>query len=59
VIDAAGNLYGTTPNGGPGNFGIVFELSPGASGWTETILHQLYASKEGNQTDYFMVEREI
>jgi uncharacterized repeat protein (TIGR03803 family) len=39
VIDAAGNLYGTTPNGGPGNFGIVFELSPGASGWTETILH--------------------
>jgi uncharacterized repeat protein (TIGR03803 family) len=39
VIDRTGNVYGTTPNGGSGNFGLVFELSPGASGWTETVLH--------------------
>jgi uncharacterized repeat protein (TIGR03803 family) len=39
VIDGTGNVYGTTLYGGPGNWGIVFELSPGASGWTETILH--------------------
>ena len=28
LADANGNLYGTTVNGGPGNFGTVFELSP-------------------------------
>jgi uncharacterized repeat protein (TIGR03803 family) len=42
VFDAAGNLYGTTPNGGSG-CGIVYELSPTAAAggaWTETILHK-------------------
>jgi uncharacterized repeat protein (TIGR03803 family) len=40
VVDAAGNLYGTTYNGdsSPGN---VFELSPSSSGvWNETVLYQ-------------------
>ncbi len=40
VLDAQGNLYGTTFYGGAGCCGIVFQLSPSASGnWTETILH--------------------
>ena len=41
ILDASGNLYGTTSAGGP-NFGVgtVYELSPGAGGvWTETFLH--------------------
>ena len=43
IFDAAGNLYGTTTNGGnpqtcPGGCGTVFKLSPGGN-WTETILH--------------------
>ena len=38
ILDAAGNLYGTTY--GIGGSAIVFELSPGnGGGWTETILH--------------------
>jgi uncharacterized repeat protein (TIGR03803 family) len=37
ALDATGNLYGTTIGGGGG--GLVFELSPGPSGWTETILY--------------------
>jgi len=38
--DAAGNLYGTTTEGGAYNHGTVFELSPQSGGvWTETILH--------------------
>ena len=38
VLDASGNLFGTTPAGGGGH-GQVFELSPMAGGgWTETEL---------------------
>jgi uncharacterized repeat protein (TIGR03803 family) len=41
VVDSAGNLYGTTTTGGSGcECGIVFELSPSGSGWTETVIHQ-------------------
>jgi uncharacterized repeat protein (TIGR03803 family) len=40
VLDAAGNLYGTTFEGGLVNDGTVFKLSPNANGsWTEEILH--------------------
>jgi uncharacterized repeat protein (TIGR03803 family) len=44
VLDSAGNLYGTTSEGGSCTLsygcGLVFELSPSTSGgWTETILH--------------------
>jgi uncharacterized repeat protein (TIGR03803 family) len=41
VLDAAGNLYGTTNVGGSdGEGGVVFELMPQAGGaWTEKILY--------------------
>jgi uncharacterized repeat protein (TIGR03803 family) len=40
ILDAAGNLYGTALEGGFGNAGTVFRLSPQADGgWTETTLH--------------------
>lgn len=39
IMDAAGNLYGATFNGGQNRDGTVFEVSPGAGGWTESILH--------------------
>jgi len=49
VIDAKGNLYGTTARGGLGftsgafsGYGVVFELTPPASGqtaWTEKVRH--------------------
>lgn len=41
VIDNAGNLYGTTEEGGIHlSYGTVFELTPrDGGGWTETILH--------------------
>ncbi len=47
VMDAAGNLYGTTPSGGLYNLGTVFELVPkAAGGWSEIILHSF-----GNHAD--------
>jgi uncharacterized repeat protein (TIGR03803 family) len=39
VMDATGNLYGTTSSGGSGNGGTVFELSPSGSGWTFNVLY--------------------
>ncbi len=47
AFDAAGNLYGTTAYGGPGNnYGIVFQLSPlPGGGWKETIIHSF--NKDG------------
>jgi uncharacterized repeat protein (TIGR03803 family) len=39
VLDATGNLYGTT-NGGTRSLGMVFELSPNSDGtWTESVIH--------------------
>jgi len=40
IFDHAGNLYGTTDNGGTCNYGTAFEFSPAGGGnWTETVLH--------------------
>lgn len=50
TIDSAGNLYGTTSQGGPGSRGAVFMLSPPSSvggAWTETILHFFGGSANG------------
>ena len=44
LVDHAGDLYGTTPYGGinncQGGCGIVFELTPSGSGWTEQVLYR-------------------
>jgi uncharacterized repeat protein (TIGR03803 family) len=49
IVDASGNLYGTTLNGGDQNgYGTVFELTPKKSGgWTEKILHTFNGSTDG------------
>src|SRR5215831_8432999 len=38
IFDSAGNLYGTTRQGGADNLGTVFELSPAGDKWTEKVL---------------------
>lgn len=44
VFDGAGNLYGTTVDGGDvscGGCGTVFQLTPNSDGtWTESVLHR-------------------
>ena len=49
VMDAAGNLYGTTVLGGDFGSGTVFQLTPSGSGWTHTILHSFTSGADGGQ----------
>jgi uncharacterized repeat protein (TIGR03803 family) len=53
VLDAAGNLYGTTVYGGTTSCscGVVYKLAPGSSGkWTYTVLHR-FTGSDGAQPD--------
>jgi uncharacterized repeat protein (TIGR03803 family) len=53
VLDGAGNLYGTTNYGGNANCtmgcGTVFELTPGSSGWTESVLYSFTGGSDGRE----------
>jgi len=42
VFDAAGNMYGTTSEGGAGcSCGVIFKMSPGANGkWSESTAYR-------------------
>lgn len=53
IIDSAGNLYGTTNEGGDHQAGLAFELSPPSGGqqtWTETALYSF--GKNNNDGSY-------
>jgi hypothetical protein len=52
ALDAAGNVYGTTEQGGvvgpSGGYGLVFQLSPARTGrWHERILHRFGGKDDG------------
>lgn len=47
VMDAAGNLYGTTLSGGEYQAGSVFKLTPTAGGWIYTSLHDFTGGDDG------------
>ncbi|MGH9496474.1 MAG: choice-of-anchor tandem repeat GloVer-containing protein [Candidatus Sulfotelmatobacter sp.] len=48
LFDKAGNLYGTTWEGGQYGFGVAFELTPHANGkWGEKVLHAFKSGGDG------------
>ena len=53
IADSAGNLYGTTFEGGASNDGVVFKLAPPtppATSWNETVLYSFMGSGGGYPT---------
>lgn len=47
VTDNAGNLYGSTVQGGDFSSGTVFQLSPSGAGWTHTVLYSFTGGTDG------------
>ena len=39
IFDQAGNLYGTTQEGGSRDNGMVYKLMQSDNGWTESVLY--------------------
>lgn len=52
VVDAQGNLYGTTYNGGAFHTGVVFKLTPAG---TETVLHSFGGTGDGLHTQAALI----
>jgi uncharacterized repeat protein (TIGR03803 family) len=47
-FDSAGNLYGTTSDGGAGGAGVLYKLAPGAHhSWTESVVHSFAGPPDG------------
>lgn len=49
VMDSAGDLFGVTIIGGADNQGVVYELTPSGSGYTEKVLHSFTGGLDGGQ----------
>jgi uncharacterized repeat protein (TIGR03803 family) len=48
TLDSAGNVYGTTENGGSDHAGTIFEISPnGSGGYTQKTIHSFKQSDGG------------
>jgi uncharacterized repeat protein (TIGR03803 family) len=52
VFDSAGNLYGSTLEGGTNNSGVIFELSPTGKSWTETVVYSFCSQFECADGEY-------
>jgi uncharacterized repeat protein (TIGR03803 family) len=48
VFDSAGNLYGTTQQGGANGLGTIYKLSLSGGVWTKTILHSFAGAGDGS-----------
>lgn len=46
ALDQAGNVYGTTYEGGSG-YGVAYAITPSQSGWTESVIHTFTGGSDG------------
>ena len=47
VFDAAGNIYGTAPDGGEHKMGVVYRLSFHRDHWVQTVIHAFTGKSDG------------
>jgi uncharacterized repeat protein (TIGR03803 family) len=46
-MNSAGNLFGTTYDGGTTGAGVVYEVRHASSGWMESVLHSFSGGRDG------------
>jgi len=49
AFDQAGNIYGTTSDGGSYGHGSVYQLTPSNGSWTESILYSFTGGEDGSE----------
>jgi uncharacterized repeat protein (TIGR03803 family) len=59
VIDSAGNLYGTTEQGGTDGDGVVFKLSQSGNQWTESVVHSFDGTHGGGPNAALILDKQI
>ena len=47
IFDSAGNLYGAASNYGLYGYGMIYQLAPSASGWSESTLYSFQGAADG------------
>lgn len=47
AYDSAGNVFGTTPDGGIHNEGVVYEVSRAGGRWRERVIHAFAGGRDG------------
>lgn len=47
AFDSAGHIFGTAPDGGASNEGVVFELSHSGARWRDRVIHPFTGGKDG------------
>ncbi len=47
TLDRYGNVYGTTPTGGALGVGVVYQLTPGTTGWKFHLVHTFTGGADG------------
>jgi len=52
ILDAAGNLYGTTYDGGADGVGTVFKLTDSNGSWSESVLHSFATGNSDGGNPY-------
>ena len=55
VLDSAGNLYGTTTDGGLPGWGTVYKLTPATGVWQHKILHSFTNGADGKRPNSALV----
>ena len=55
AFDEDGNIFGASMHGGAYQNGAIYELTPSASGWTETILYSFTGGTDGGQPQEVLV----
>jgi uncharacterized repeat protein (TIGR03803 family) len=48
VFDSSGTMYGTAHDGGTGNVGAVYQLTPSGEGWVESVIYNFNAGSDSN-----------